>query len=72
MNKDSQFSFIKNHYLNEIIWFIKHNIYTLKENFEIFNKAFDFKTTIHQIKELKEYSSLSNEEKILFDKVINS
>ena len=71
INKESEFFSIKKYYLNEIIWFIKQNIHTLKENFDIFNRAFDFKTNMHQIKELKEYSSLSGEEKTLFDKTIN-
>ena len=72
INKESQFSFIKKHYLNEIICFIKHNIHTFQKHFELFNRAFDFKSNLHQIKELKEYSSLSNEEKTLFDKTIHS
>ena len=71
INKESQFSFINKHYLNECICFIKHNIHTLQKHLELFKKAFDFKTNLHQIKELKEYSSLSSEEKILFDRTIN-
>ena len=72
INEESKFSFIKKHYLSEIICFLKHNIHTFQKHFELFNRAFDFKTNLHQIKELKEYSSLSNEEKILFDKTIHS